>query len=166
LPNCIGGRPPGSRRNGLFEEAIPHALAGRRAAAGQLLARHRNALLNREQRHRLERCLRLLPADTIENDPELLLLKAWLMHHQGRQIETPAVLDRIEALLEVTPAGWIRSRSRLLRGSVLALRSLQRYLEGRADLAIACAEQALQRLPDDCPHARVTAQAVVAGHGK
>jgi ATP/maltotriose-dependent transcriptional regulator MalT len=36
---------------GLLEEAIPHALAGDGgAAAGQLLARHRNLLLNREQR--------------------------------------------------------------------------------------------------------------------
>jgi LuxR family maltose regulon positive regulatory protein len=150
--------------NGLFEEAIPHVLAAAGAtAAGQLLARHRNALLNREHRHRLQRCLCLLPADTIEMDPELLLLKAWLMHHQGRQIETPVVLDRIEALLEGDAGGLDQIIVASLRGSVLALRSLQRYREGRADLALACAEQALHSLADDSPHARVTAQAVVAG---
>jgi LuxR family maltose regulon positive regulatory protein len=150
--------------NGLLEEAIPHALAAAdAAAAGQLLARHRNSLLNREDRHRLQRCLSLLPADTIEMDPELLLLKAWLMHHQGRQIETPVVLDRIEALLEGGAGGLDQAIVASLRGSVLALRGLQRYREGRADLALACAEQALHRLADDSPHARVTAQAVVAG---
>jgi LuxR family maltose regulon positive regulatory protein len=86
---------------GLLEEAIPHLLAADGAiAAGELLARHHNPLLNREQRHRLDRCLHLLPADTVEDAVELLLMKAWLRYHQGRHLETPLVLDRIEALLE------------------------------------------------------------------
>ncbi len=141
----------------LLEEAIPHALAAESAvAAGRLLARHHQILVNREQRQRLERCLRLLPPDSVEDAPELLLLKAWLMYHQERHLDIPAVLDRIEAL-----SGEDIMAS--LRGGVLALRSLQRYLEGRADLAIGCAEQALQCLPAACAQARVTAQAVIAG---
>lgn len=148
----------------LLEEAIPQALAGQGAvAAARLLARHQGALLDRGQRHRLERCLRLLPADTIENDPEMLLLKAWLIHHQGRQLETPAVLDRIERLVESDAGALALPVLDLVCGSVLALRSLQSYLEGQADRAMACAEQALQRLPADCMQARVTAQAMVAG---
>ena len=145
--------------NGLLEEAIGHVLAGAgAAAAGHLLAHHRNALSNRKQRHRLERCLRLLPADSIELDPELLLLKAWLMHHQGRHRESPAVLDRIEALVAGDAAVL-----EALHGSVLALRSVHSYLEGRADVAVTQAEQALRCLPVDCLDACVIAQAVVAG---
>jgi LuxR family maltose regulon positive regulatory protein len=148
----------------LLEEAIPQVLAGQGAvAAARLLARHQGALLGRAQRHRLERCLRLLPADTIENDPEMLLMKAWLIHHQGRQLETPAVLDRIEVLLESAAGVLELPVVDSVCGSVLALRSLQSYLEGQADRAIAYAERALQRLPADCTQARVTAQVVVAG---
>ncbi|SBT05000.1 ATP-dependent transcriptional regulator, MalT-like, LuxR family [Candidatus Accumulibacter aalborgensis] len=149
---------------GLLEEAIPQMLAGAGvAAATELLARHHNLLINREQRQRLDRCLRLLPLDAVEDDPQLLLLKAWLMHHQGRHRETPAVLDRIEALLDSHDPAPDTLRSDWLHGNVLALRSLQHYLEGCADLALACAEQALQRLATDCVQARVTAQAVLAG---
>ncbi|KFB66568.1 LuxR C-terminal-related transcriptional regulator [Candidatus Accumulibacter vicinus] len=147
---------------GLLEEAIPQALAAAgAAAAGQLLARHAQLLLQQEQRQRLERCLRLLPPDTIEENPELLLLKAWMMYYQGRHVETPAVLDRIEVLLESAADGLPAAAA--LRGNVLALRSLQRYLEGGADLAIRTAEQAQQCLPMDCAQARVLAQAVIAG---
>lgn len=149
---------------GLLEEAIPHALAGDGgAAAGQLLARHRNLLLGREQRRRLDRCLRLLPPDTVEGDPELLVMKAWLMYHQGRHVEISAVVDRIEALIDSTVAGIQLPGSEALRGHLLALRSLHAYLEGQAGSAVALAEQALQRLPVACVHAHVTAQALLAG---
>lgn len=149
---------------GLLEEAIEQMLAGAGVAAAMtLLARHRNSLINPEQRQRLARCLRLLPLDAIEDDPQLLLLKAWLMHHRGRHRETPAVLDRTEALLDGHDPASDVLRPDWLRGNVLALRGVQRYLEGRADLALASAEQALQRLASDCVQARVTAQAVLAG---
>lgn len=147
----------------LLEEAIPQALAAAgAAAAGHLLARHGQRLLNLEQWPRLEHCLRLLPLGTVEEDPELLLLKAWLMYHQGRHVETPAVLDRIEVLLESAADGLPAVAA--LRGNVLALRSLQHYLEGQADRATGAAEQALQGgLPRECAQARVLAQAVIAG---
>lgn len=142
----------------LIEEAIPHALAGSGAAfAGQLLVRHGESLLGREKRHRLARCLSLLPPDAVDSDPELLLLRAWLLYHQGRHVETTAVLDRIEVLIENLADG-----SETPSGSVLALRSLQRYIEGRAEVAVACAEDALRRLAAGSLHARVLAQAVIA----
>lgn len=148
---------------GLLEEAIAHALAADGATiAGQLLARHRTPLMGRQQRQRLEHCLRILPADTVENSPLLLLLKAWLLHHQGRHVEIPTLLERIEALHERS-VDADAAASAFLRGGVLALRSLQRYLEGSAELALTTAELALQHLPDDCPPARVIAQAVIAG---
>ncbi|MCQ1550623.1 MAG: LuxR C-terminal-related transcriptional regulator [Candidatus Accumulibacter phosphatis] len=145
----------------LLEEAIPQVLAAAGAtAAGHLLVRHGRRLLNQEQRPRLERCLRLLPPDTVEENPELLLLKAWLMYHQGRHVETPSLLDRIEVLLESAaddlPAAAVRD-------NVLALRSLQHYLDGQADMATRAAEQALQSLPKEYAQARVLAQAVIAG---
>lgn len=149
---------------GWLEEAIPHALAGGGAAvAGRLLARHRHVLLSREQRCRLDRCLRRLPPDIVENDAELLALKSWLMYHQGRHVEIPAVCDRIEWLIENSAGSLSAAAHEALSGHVFALRSLQAYFEGRAEVTVAFAEQALRLLPAACVHARVTAQALLAG---
>ena len=62
-----------------LELALQHALAGNDApGAVQLVAQHRHALLNTEQLPRLERWLRLFPAATLEQTPELLLAKVWV----------------------------------------------------------------------------------------
>ncbi|HQC80928.1 MAG TPA: LuxR C-terminal-related transcriptional regulator [Accumulibacter sp.] len=150
--------------HGLLEDAVPHALSGGGArAAGRLLIRHRNPLINREQRHRLGRCLGLLPPDTIESDAELLMMKAWLLYHQGRHIETPAVLDRIETLIARTRDNMEPSSLDALHGDLLALRGLQDYCDGRPDLALISAGKALSHLHADRTHASVTAHTVLAG---
>ncbi len=151
--------------NGQLAEAIPHARAAAgEAAAARLLVRHATTLLDRHRRQELARCLRLLSPDAVAQTPTLLLLKAWLMHHQGRHVETPAVLDRIEALLGTDPSPALVDSSDLagLSGSVLALRSVQAYLDRQPAAAAACAARALQQLPADCPHARVLAHSVTA----
>lgn len=151
--------------NGQLAEAVPHvrAAAGE-AAVARLLVRHSGALLDRHRRHELAHCLRLLPPDAVEQTPALLLLKAWLMHHQGRHVETPAVLDRIDALLgKEAPASLVApSVSAGLAGGVSALRSVQAYLNGQPEAAMVCAERALQQMPPDFQQALVLAQTVIA----
>ncbi|MBL8398175.1 MAG: hypothetical protein JNL84_08540 [Candidatus Accumulibacter sp.] len=150
--------------HGLLMDAVPHTLAaGGPAAAGRLLVRHRNLLINREQRHRLARCLQGLPPDTIENDAELLMMKAWLFYHQGRHLETPAILGRIDSLLARDDESVEPMDRRVVRGGLLALRSLQAYCDGQAELAQRTADEALRHLPDDRTHASVTAYSVLAG---
>ncbi len=145
-----------------LEEAVGHELAGAgAAAAGHLLAAQSDRLLQHRQHLRLARCLRLLPADAVEADPELLSLKAWLLHQQGRLLETAAVLDRIEVLLE--RAGAQAQVAALVRGRLLALRSMQGYLEGSGEAAARCAAQALASLPAECIDERVVAESVIAG---
>ncbi|HQO28571.1 MAG TPA: LuxR C-terminal-related transcriptional regulator [Accumulibacter sp.] len=150
--------------HGLLMDAMAHVLAaGGPRAARRMLLRHRNLLINREQRYRLARCLQQLPPDTLENDAELLLMKAWLFYHQGRHLETPAILDRIDSLL-LRDGESIEPHARpALRGGLLSLRSLQAYCDGQADSAQNLAEQALQELHADRTHAKVTAHAVLAG---
>ena len=144
-----------------LEEAISHQLAGAgAAAAGRLLARYGNTLLQCRHSERLARCLCLLPADAVEADPQLLSLKAWLLHRQGRLVEMAAVLDRIEVLLE--RCGADQPLAGLVQGSLLALRSAQDYLDGSAEGAARCAEQALACLPAECIDERVLAQTVIA----
>lgn len=150
--------------HGLIEEALDHALvAGGPALASELLVRQYARLVGRDSRHRLERCLRRLPVAVVDSDPELLLLKSWLLDHQGRHVELARVLQRAEVLSDGCPELVQRSAERFWRGRLLALRSRLKYLEGQADEALACAKEALQRLPDEYVEEHALARSVLAG---
>ncbi|MCM8596818.1 LuxR C-terminal-related transcriptional regulator [Accumulibacter sp.] len=153
--------------HGLIEEALDHALvAGGPGLASELLVRQYARVVGRDSRHRLERCLSRLPAAVVDSDPELLLLKSWLLHHQGRHVELARVLQRAEHVLgDGCPELAQRSAERfwLWRGRLLALRSQLRYLEGQADDALACATEALQRLPGEYVEEHALAWSVLAG---
>ena len=115
---------------GLLEEAIHHALkADGPAEAGRLIVRHRSEILNGEQWYRLDLWLKRLPAEVVEKEPELLMLKAWLLQNHGSYPQAYALLDRIEELL--ADGECERCDTNRLRGGVNALRSRQRYDEGR-----------------------------------
>jgi LuxR family maltose regulon positive regulatory protein len=129
--------------------------------AGRLIVRHRNDILNEEQWHRLNHWLQQLPADIIEEDPELLMLKAWHLQNQGRHFEAFSILDHIEKLLSSEP--WKLTAPIRLRGAIEALRGHQHYIKGQADLAVKCAEQALIQLPRDCLSERGYAFLVMGG---
>jgi LuxR family maltose regulon positive regulatory protein len=105
--------------------------------------------------------LKQLPAEVTEDDPELLMLKAWRLQNQGRHAEAFPILDRIEALTSSLPSGSAVSEH--LRGSLNALRGYQYYVKGQADLALNCAEQALIQLPRGCLSERGYALLVKAG---
>jgi LuxR family maltose regulon positive regulatory protein len=135
--------------HGWLEEAIHHALAGDGPAeVARLIVRHRNEILNQEQWHRLDGWLKRLPAEIIQNDPELLMMEAWHCQNRGDYSKAYALLDRID---EMVADGWCEScDTERLRGGVSALRSCQRCDEGHGDLALEHVERALQQLPQDC----------------
>lgn len=134
--------------HGLLDEAFQHALKGNGPAeAGRLIARHRIEILNEEQWHRLDPWLRGLPPGTDEDNPELLMLKAWLLQNHGRYAEMFVVLDRVEELMEGIPLDDLTTRH--IQGGVDALRSYQRYVEAEGNRSVEHAEQALVRLPPD-----------------
>ncbi len=135
--------------HGLLEETIQHSLmAGGSAEVVSVIVRHRNDILNLEQWYRLSRWLKQLPVKAVEDEPDMLMLKAWLLNNHGRFKEAVMVLDRLEALLDNRPPnpGLIER----LRGGVNALRSHQMYVKGQGDLAIKCAERGLKLLPPEC----------------
>jgi LuxR family maltose regulon positive regulatory protein len=132
----------------LLEEAITHTqIVDGPPGIGRLLIRHRNAILNEEQWYLLNRSLKRLPAETVQNDPDLLILIVWRMWNQGLYLETRPILDRIEKLMSDAPSG--SGASMYLQGAISALRSYHYYNKGEADLALKCAEQALTQLPPD-----------------
>jgi ATP/maltotriose-dependent transcriptional regulator MalT len=134
---------------GLLEEAMHHTLQGDGPAeASRLIVRHRNDILNGEQWHRLALWLNRLPAEVVEDDPDLLMLRAWHLQNRGRHVEAFSVLDRIGEIVSREP--WKSTANTPLEGAMDALRGHQHYINGQADLAIQCAEQALMRLPPDC----------------
>ena len=109
-------------RNGFIDEALGHALAGQdTAAAVRLVAQHRHALMNDEQWQRLERWLALFPAETVAEQVELLLTKAWLTDLDMASTDHLAeTLDRAESLIArmANPAEHVRH----LTGEIAALR--------------------------------------------
>jgi LuxR family maltose regulon positive regulatory protein len=134
--------------HGLLEEAIQHFLnAGDPAAAGRLIVRHHNAILNGEQWHRLGLWFDKLPTDIVDEDPELLMLKAWHLKTRGCYAEAFQLLDCIEELVGDGPQQ--DTSAQILRGSVDSMRCLQKFKAGQGQLARQHAEAALMRLPTD-----------------
>ena len=90
--------------NGFVEEAISHALAaGDEDAAVKVVQAHRHQAMNEERWQRLEHWLRLMPQRLVDQRPELLLLRAWMLQVRWQFAALPPYLDRIEALLEQSP---------------------------------------------------------------
>ena len=132
---------------GLIEEAIHHLLgADDPVAIGRLIVRHRNKLLNEEQWLRLGSWFDQLPAQTLDENAELLMLKAWKLKTEGSYEEAFVLLDRVEQRINDGPP---EASSESLRGVVDCMRALQCNKEGQGHQARQHAEDALARLPAD-----------------
>ena len=107
--------------NGFVVEAISHALAaGDEDAAVKVVQAHRHQAMNEERWQQLEHWLRLLPQRLVDQRPELLLLRAWMLQVRYQFAALPPYLDRIEALLEQSllpepEITWLRSEIDALR---------------------------------------------------
>ena len=145
----------------LIEEALHHAVAiDDFAAAGRLIRRSRRQAAGQEQWHRINRWLALLPAQVVEEDPELLLLNALSCQTAGRLAEMADTLDRVEMVLGGTqPDEGDREQ---LHGEYALLRSFQHYDAGNGQLALTYAKQAVQRLPPECAGERAYALLILA----
>ena len=107
------------------------------------MARHRHELTDREQWQRLERWLCWLPAEVVDVDPELLVLKAWLQVNRFRHGEVSATVERAEACFDESPGDPVAER---LRAEIDALHSFRCFTQYcRGDLAVEHAERALDK---------------------
>ena len=80
---------------GLFEEALGQLVeTDDPSEAARLVARQRSWITEREQWHRLDVWLRLLPARLIEDSPELLMLQAWSRENRGHRSPGGSPEDR------------------------------------------------------------------------
>ena len=138
------------RTHGMVEEAIEQLhLAGEGANLAAVVAEFGSQLIEEERWSELDRVLSRVPSDVLDNEPALLLLRAWLLgDYESRHREMSAVLDRAEALLERGNVAETASIRRL-RGEIAALRgAYEDLLSGDFDGAVAEEEVAMELLAD------------------
>ena len=132
--------------NGDLDAALQHALAaGDMAAAAQIVAQHRHALMNQSQWQRLEHWIHLFPREVIDEQPDLLLSEVALKVVRQQISEMPALLDRVEALLARNSS----ERNEALWGEVEARRSALCYWSGDWARSLSIGLPALKKIPAD-----------------
>ena len=92
-------------RQGLFEEALHHALLGHDIpAAVRLMAEHRHALMDSEQWQVHERTFRMFSDQTVAAYPDLMLMAAWHARLGGTdEAHILDLVDRAESLVTRMP---------------------------------------------------------------
>jgi LuxR family maltose regulon positive regulatory protein len=149
-------------QDGWIDEALQHLLAANNiAAAADLVARHRYALMNGTQWQRVDRYLRQFSPDMLDRYPDLLMLKMWLLYHRGRWAELPAALERLEAAMRRVslPPEQVNH----LQGEISAVRSVLYYHAGDPESALTCAQKALEKTPRELWIVRILARLYLAG---
>jgi LuxR family maltose regulon positive regulatory protein len=145
--------------HGQIEDALHHALAaGDVESAVQLVEENAHGLLNRLERHTLERWLSLLPPEAVWQRPRLLVAQAWLLYRQARMAALGAVLDAAETVLNAGEDGFPPTDERPVWGQICALRSATAYqIDDDFRRCLTSAERALEWLPIAEGGARSTA---------
>ena len=149
-------------QNGLIDEALQHYLAADdTAAAVALVARHRYALMNRAQWPRLEKYLHEFSPEILDQHPELLMLKTWLLYHRGWGGYIFKSSRRPEAA--IAQASLPPEDANHLQGEISALRSLLSYHAVDPKGTLASAQQALVKTPREAWIVRILARLYLAG---
>ena len=135
--------------HGLFDEAMQHALkAGDiKLAARQMCAGLRD-VINREDRPTLERWLRLLPEDMIQQQPGLLMIRAWALEYSWRLDLQAQTLKKIDEILNSELSASLQDDDlQILRGQVFTIKAQQAYFGNEMTRVIDLCRQALALLP-------------------
>ena len=104
--------------------------------------------LNREDRPTLERWLRLLPEEMIEQQPGLLMIRVWALQFLWRLDLQGRVLDQVEGLLDSDGSKELPLDDlQMLHGQIFTLRAQQAFFSNQNLRAIDLSRQALALLP-------------------
>jgi len=136
------------RDHGMVEDAIEQLhLAGEDADIALLAAEFGNQLIEEERWPELDRLLSGVPSDVLDNEPALLVLRAWLFgDFQSRHREMSGMLDRAEAILD-RAIGSEPASNNNLRGQITALRgAYEKLISADFEGAVADAEVARELL--------------------
>lgn len=147
-------------QHGLWDEAIHYALAGGdTAAAARVMVRQRNELMNTDQWRRLDRWLKLLPAEVVAQSPLLLNAQAFRALQRGEEKELMASQQQTAQLLAVMPAE--AEERQAAEAELGVLLGAQDFVLGQSTRAIAHARSSLEHLPPQALHIRTVALATL-----
>ena len=143
---------------GLIDEAIQHALAAEDAErAAELVVRHRHDALNADRWYDLARWLTLIPEAVVQQYPELLMARAWIVLNHYYNVEAAqSLLDQVESLLGDQP------KTARVRGELALGRGYGLLFLGYGAESLPHVEVALERIPVAHFEMRVHAEAVFA----
>lgn len=137
----------------LIDEALQHALAaGNVPCAVQLVVERYMELMNQDQWNLLDRWLQMLPLDTVETHPILLIAKAWHADHVGHLPLAWSLIDMLESLYADPQSD--SSDLRQVEGEMYTLRAYRAYIALRAEDAVNYTQKALDLLPLEAAYAR------------
>lgn len=129
---------------GLIEEAIHYALSsGNHESAADIIERHRHDALNRDKWFVIQNWLAHIPEKIIEQSPELLLAKAWVLNHQFRLIEIPEILKRVDSLLER------ETGKQALIGEIYFFKAFLLFWEGQVESSAEISKKAQEQIPKE-----------------
>ncbi len=108
---------------GLIDEAIQHALKAKdTAGAADIVERHQQVELKQDRWYIVERWLAMLPLETVQQRPSLLLARAWGLYHLFKILEIPPILEQVVPLLvDETADQTLLGEVNFFRGYVLML---------------------------------------------
>jgi LuxR family maltose regulon positive regulatory protein len=140
--------------------AIQHALAAQDTGlAVQIVAEYRHQLMNQEQWPQLLYWLRLFPAALVDEEPELLMLRAWILYSQWRYGDMPPLLEQLESLLARAP----EPTASRLSGELAVLHSQQCFWTGDGAPGVAWGQRALAQIPPEHGYVRGAAWVFLSG---
>ena len=134
---------------GLIDEALHHALAaGDVDLAAHLMSSGLREVLDHEDRPTLERWLRMLPEEIIQQHPELLMVRAWAMEFSWRLNAQAQVIQQVEESLNSGRKNSLTAKElQILNGQILTLRAQHAYFSNQPTQAIDHCQGALALLP-------------------
>jgi LuxR family maltose regulon positive regulatory protein len=123
-------------------EAIEHATAaGDHADATQLISCHWYEFLQRGRQETVASWIDRLPPDTVANDPNLCLTKAWLGVNTGQLDEVDRWVEAAGTAAADAPGG---QELPPLESGIASLRAIHRYMNGNVSAAVTAGRRALE----------------------
>lgn len=148
-------------QNGLIDEALSHAFsAGDLDCAAGIVARHRYRLMDQARWQRLARYLDRFSQTYINQQPDLSMLKTWLIYHRGHYGQLPAALGQLATA--VSQSELDSATARYLQAEASALASLLSYYSINAERTIAEANFAVENTPPEAWIIRILARLCLA----
>ena len=134
---------------GHIEDAIRHfLLAKRHLLAAAVILRYKDQLILQQHWRRLDSLIGSLPAGTVDNNVELLVLMVWVGTRMGRVSQVLRLVEIAREKLETEKhSGTVDD---VVYGENCAQCAIAEYTRGNGQAAVNAADKALELLPQPC----------------